>query len=236
MSVGIGVESQRDIFIPLSEPCYDDSMSDAVNHAMLRAWLTGRSIARGLPAPIPDHEGFRVDTSSDVEVRRWVFPHVTPRLIELGATIGAPGYLLKVCGTADELRGVLPDRWQIQTPGYFMRATEKRSKRLLPKGYAVEVHRDGMVTTVTIRTDEGEVAASGYAAETDGAFVYDRIITALNHRRKGLAGAMMTILRHTKKRQELPELLVATEDGRALYTNLGWRTISPYTTALVGEL
>jgi hypothetical protein len=33
-----------------------------VDPALLEAWLSARSIARGLPLPIPDQGGFRVDT------------------------------------------------------------------------------------------------------------------------------------------------------------------------------
>jgi hypothetical protein len=41
----------------------------------------------------------------------------------------------------------------------------------------------------------------------------------------------MMALRTTREKRDSAELLVATEEGRALYSALGWKTISPYSTA-----
>jgi len=43
----------------------------------------------------------------------------------------------------------------------------------------------------------------------------------------------MTTLHAAKQHPSSPELLVATEDERALYSMLGWETISPYSTASI---
>jgi hypothetical protein len=43
----------------------------------------------------------------------------------------------------------------------------------------------------------------------------------------------MTTLLAAKQHSSSPELLVATDDGRALYSTLGWETISPYSTASI---
>lgn len=77
------------------------------------------------------------------------------------------------------------------------------------------------------------LAASGYGVETDDAFVYDRIVTSEEHRRKGLGHAVMAALQKLKISPTVPELLVATEQGRALYASLGWQVISPYSTASI---
>lgn len=206
--------------------------SMTVDPTLVHAWLAARSLARGLPAPAPEHGGFRVDTNSEAEIRRWVFPYRTEGLVELGRAIDAPGHFLKLCGTAEELRAALSDKWRIQSSAYFMSATGTDVERPLPAGYALNVDRDGALVSVRISAD-GELAASGYAAETDEAFVYDRIVTEPAHRRKGLGGAVMGALRRAKRNRRTRELLVATEDGRALYATLGWRTISPYSTASI---
>ncbi|WP_420833425.1 GNAT family N-acetyltransferase [Sphingomonas pollutisoli] len=90
-----------------------------------------------------------------------------------------------------------------------------------------------MVSQARVFSQEGTIAASGYAAETQGVFIYDRIITEPAHRRRGLGQALMIALRATRKQPDSPELLVATEEGRALYSTLGWETISPYSTASI---
>lgn len=109
------------------------------------------------------------------------------------------------------------------------------AERPLPPGYAIETERREAVTAVRIRSSAGEVAASGYAAETPAAFVYDRIATAPGHRRKGLGGAVMHALRGARQSRQALELLVATEEGRMLYETLGWRMLAPYSTAFIPD-
>lgn len=204
-----------------------------VDPLILNAWLSARSIARGLPEPVAEHGGFRVDTNTDAEIRRWVFPALGAGLQGLALSISEPRHLLKLCGEADDLRSVLPHGWELHAPSYFMQASHEPIGRPLAEGYRIEVARTGMVIEARILSDAGALAASGYAAETEDAFIYDRIVTAPEHRRKGLGQAVMTALRTTKKQRTKPELLVATEEGRALYSTLGWRTISPYSTASI---
>jgi len=157
---------------------------------------------------------------------------MTNGLAALGRTIDMPRHLLKLCGTAGELRAALPDYWRIHSPAYFMSAAGTDTERPLPTGYVMDVDRDGAVVVVRIYAG-GELAASGYAAETEDAFIYDRIETAPAHRRKGLGSGIMSTLRRAKRNRKTRELLVATEEGRALYATLGWRTISSYSTASV---
>lgn len=201
----------------------------------LQAWLVARSLARGLPKPVPDRGGYRVDTNSDSEVRRWVFAQIGPGLIELGRTVRLSRHFLKLCGSADDLLGALPDGWQPGAPGYFMIGDGWSAERSLPADYVIEVDRQEAVTAVRIISSSGEVAASGYAAETHDAFVYDRIVTAPAHRRKGLGGVLMQALRGARRNRHISELLVATEEGRALYETLGWRMLAPYSTASIPE-
>lgn len=200
---------------------------------LVNAWLTARSIARGLPMPVPDRGGFRVDTQSDAEVKRWVFPKTGPGLEWLTHSITEPRYLLKLCGSADELLTVLPSGWEIHAPGYFMRASRSPGETSLSKGYRIDTKRIGMVVEVRILSDTGALAASGYAAETSDVFVYDRIVTAPEHRRKGLGQMVMATLHAAKQQANAVELLVATEEGRALYSTLGWQMISAFSTASV---
>lgn len=207
-----------------------DMQADA---ALLRAWLEGRSRARGLPEPLSDRGGFRIDTSSDEEVCRWIFPSVNAGLVQLGRDIREPGHLLKLCGSPIALRAVLPGRWAVQPPGYFMKALHTWPERLLPSGYTVEAATSGGVSQVQVLGPTGALVASGYAADTSGAFVYDRIITAQEHRRRGLAQVVMSTLQTTRRASALPQLLVATEDGRALYEALGWHVLSTYSTAFI---
>lgn len=203
----------------------------ALDPALLHAWLTGRSRARGVPAPVADRGGYRVDTRSENEFCRWVYAAPHPELTELARAIDQPGRLIKLCASDAALRVQLPARWQLHAPSHFMQGGHWPAPAPLASGYVCNTRVEGPVTQVTITDASGALAASGYAAQTDVAFVYDRIVTAPEHRRRGLGGAVMAALRATRTRPETIELLVATDEGRHLYQRLGWRVLSPYATA-----
>jgi hypothetical protein len=90
----------------------------------------------------------------------------------------------------------------------------------LPIGYRMEFHQAGPVTRACIIAPDGDLAASGCAAETADVFIYDRIETAQEHRRKGLGVAVMNALGAARKSLVSPQLLVATGDGRNLVRTL----------------
>jgi GNAT superfamily N-acetyltransferase len=207
-----------------------------VEPRILNAWLSARSIVRRLPPPVPEHGGFRVDTNSDAEISRWVFPVNCPGIESLARTITQPRYLLKLCGSSCELRRLLPEGWGVHASGFFMISNGKIFESDLVDGYSIETRRCGPVVEARIYAFTGGLAASGYAAETRDAFVYDRIATEPQHRRKGLGRTLMATLRKHKLHTDAPDLLVATAEGRALYATLGWEMISPYSTASILSL
>lgn len=206
-----------------------------VSSTTLHSWLAARSIARGLPAPVSDHGGYRVDTHSDTEVCRWVFARPSMEMGELARTIDQPGYFIKLCGSSDELRGAMPSGWRLDQERYFMTGRQALTPQRLPQGYTIEIEQSDMIRRVAIRSEAGDQAASGYAAESHDAFIYDRIETAPAHRRKGLGRLVMALLARTR-RANVPELLVATNEGRLLYEALGWRVLSPYATASIPNI
>lgn len=201
---------------------------------LVLAWLAAHSIARGSPPPVPDRGGYRVDTRSEKETTRWVFPRPCDGLREIARDIHEPRHYLKLCGTDGELRAALPPRWQIQPANHFMTtAAAAPAARPLPDGYALALLRDGAVARASVVAPDGDLAASGCAAETAEVFVYDRIETAQQHRRKGLGAAVMAALATARTSQATLQILVATEDGRGLYANLGWTAIAPLAAAVV---
>jgi len=208
-----------------------------IDPKLVFAWQAAHSLARSAPHPVHDRGGFRVDTHSEKEVKRWVFPKLCDGLCGIAHDILAPRHYLKLCGTDEELRSAVPARWEMQPPNYFMEATAMVGETTaLPDGYRLELHRAGAVSKVHIVASDGGIAASGSAAETGDAFVYDRIETAPEHRRKGLGIAVMSALRSARKSSLGPQLLVATEDGRSLYARLGWTVVSPFATATIPDI
>jgi GNAT superfamily N-acetyltransferase len=107
--------------------------------------------------------------------------------------------------------------------------------RPLPDGYRMELHQAGPVSRACVIAPDGDLAASGCAAEAADVFIYDRIETAQDHRRKGLGIAVMIALGTARKSRVTRQLLVATEDGRNLYASLGWTVLAPLATATIPE-
>lgn len=207
-----------------------------IDPKLVFAWQAAHSIARSSPPPVHDRGGFRVDTDSEKETKRWVFPRLCDGLRAIAQEITAPRHYLKLCGSDDELRNALQDRWQVQPTNYFMIAAAiTLDTKPLPNGYRMELHRDGPVSRACIVAPDGDLAASGCAAETADVFIYDRIETAQDHRRKGLGAAVMIALGAARKSLASPQLLVATGDGRSLYANLGWTVLTPFAAATIPE-
>jgi hypothetical protein len=169
-------------------------------------------------------------------VKRWVFLQLCDGLRAIAHDITAPRHYLKLCGSNEALRSALPARWEVQPANYFMAATVATlDAKPLPHEYRMELHQDGPVTRACVIAPDGDLAASGCAAETADVFVYDRIETAQYHRRKGLGVAVMTALGTARRSLVNPQLLVATEDGRSLYANLGWTVLAPFAAATIPE-
>jgi len=153
--------------------------------------LSARSVARGLPPPVPDHGGLRVETALPNETRRYVFACPTDGLRELAKAVSLPRIFLKLCGSAEEMRVLVPSRWQIQPASYMMTHEGAIGGQIqLPKGYGIELSKAGSVTAARILAAGNDIAASGVAAEADGVFIYDRIVTHAAHRRRGLGRAI----------------------------------------------
>jgi GNAT superfamily N-acetyltransferase len=206
-----------------------------VDGALVVAWLTARSIARGLPSPVADHGGWRVDSGLVTERARYVFIEPCEGLRALGEAIHEPRIALKLCRPNEELFALLPDRWKLTGDAdtrVMVRDGIPDRPFALPAGYRLESETHHPVTRVRILHGE-ELAASGYAAEHGGVFIYDRIVTQDAHQRRGLGRALMAALGAARRSVGGREILTATPAGRSLYLKLGWRNYSPYSTAMI---
>lgn len=236
-------------------------MAAPVDVPLMAAWLAARSLSRGLPAPVLDRGGVRVDTGHPDERRRYVFAESVEGLRELGHSIDEPFVPLKLCRPAEELLALLPPRWAISSNSWVMgrdgfydpfrnpanagaQGSEgnahnsglQRSQQYaenIPAGYTLAIEGDGPVWSARIVSDGGSLAASGYAAETDGVFIYDRIRTEPDHERRGLGRALMAALSRRRRDPASREILTATAAGRSLYLQLGWHDLAPYSTAMI---
>lgn len=201
--------------------------------ALLERWLTGWSRSRGLALPYHDAGGLTVDVNLPDQMRRHVFADAGAALQQCAAAIDAPFIYLKAAVHADVLRRALPERWTVEAPRYLMRRDGPMApSRPLPSVYSMTLTVEHGAYLMRIMDGQGVIAASGRIALDAGTAVFDRIATHEDHRRRGLASALMLSLDRLAVQAGITErLLSATEAGATLYTRLGWQHISPYASA-----
>ncbi len=111
---------------------------------------------------------------------------------------------------------------------------EDQGRREVPGGYLAEVEVTEQVVHLAVRGSGGDLAASAQLAVVDGCAVPDKVETETAHRRRGLGGAMMTALADAAADLSARRgVLMASTEGRALYTSLGWDTLCP---VVIGRL
>ncbi len=190
-------------------------------------------MARETTPPMPYKGGFRVDVGWPEQKARYVFPAIVPAIGELASTINEPWIFLKACASPDAMQPMLATGWAIQRPGYMMTLTGPMGDFGRPEGYALDT-AEGPISIARALDPAGETAAIGRVVVVDGFAIYDEIETRPEHRRRGLARAVMKALETIgRERGALRGALVATPEGRALYESMGWELHSPYTTAVI---
>jgi len=201
----------------------------------LRTWVRAWTISRELDPPLAHGSGWRVDVGLPEQRRRHVFPEIGDDLRALGAHEHEPWCYIKCLAPVDALRAALPARWSVQPQSAMMVFEgEAPAGEALPAGYALDVPADARVPHVRIRAADGGLAADGRLVMMGDVAIIDRIGTDAAHRRRGLGAAVMRALHAiARERGARRGLLVATQQGQALYETLGWRVIAPYASAVV---
>ncbi|MBV6323551.1 GNAT family N-acetyltransferase [Duganella violaceipulchra] len=155
-------------------------------------------------------------------------------LLELIDKLHTPGTWLKVCAHPEKVIPLLHENWQVQAPEYLMAVALQGAVAGPHDGYLLSLSTTGAVTEAELRDVDGQLAARGRVAHSDGVATFDQIVTELLHQRKGLGRVIMATLVNASIAQEASVgVLVATEQGRALYQAIGWAMVSPVTAAVI---
>lgn len=195
-------------------------------------WLKGWTLSRGLAAPVRVAGGFRVvDVRPDRKAR-----YVLPRLdSEVLARIPAePATWLTVFAETSAVMPLLSAAWTAMDECHLMATQLGRERPEPPTGYAIDLSTTGAVTRVRVLDRNGDEAAHGQYARTGRYAIVDKVETDPAHQRRGLGSTVMRVLSaHATGSGQTTGLLAATDQGRALYTRIGWRRLAPMTMALV---
>ena len=203
------------------------------------AWIRGWALTREVSPPVAHADGFRIEVGQPRQIARYVFPHASPILRDLGETIAQPWVFLKAAASSDELRALLPAHWRLEPEGTLMHCgdTPFAGSTALAPGYTLHVRDEAARTRrahVEVRADDGSLAASGHLALDERFAIYDRIVTEPAHQRRGLGRAVMHALQALARAHgRHANVLVASTQGRSLYETLGWRVHAPWATAVI---
>lgn len=205
----------------------------SVDPHLFETWARGWALTRGVAPPIRDRDSLRIEVGAPDQLRRFVYADLGDDIARRGVEIDEPFVFLKVCADPETVRLLLPSKWDARQTGVVMAVDQPMPSAVGPgDAYTLERWTEGPVRFLRLRDGQGQEAARGRAVRVNDRVVYDRIAVAPEHRRRGLGGWIMRALQAEQDGWGRG-LLVATDEGARLYETLGWRRLSPYTTAVI---
>jgi ribosomal protein S18 acetylase RimI-like enzyme len=204
---------------------------------LTRAWTEGWTRSRGHAAPVAEPDWLRVEVGLPEQIRRYVLTGFDAALIErlAGEQGDRPAVWLKICAERAQVLPLLDGRWLPHAPEALMSialAPDVHEVLEPPSPFRLEREERAGFIALRLLTLEGELAASGQVALFERYACFDRIVTAETHRRLGLGRWVMRALSQAAIAQGAAwGVLVATEQGVALYRALGWALASPMVAA-----
>ncbi|MFI5647095.1 GNAT family N-acetyltransferase [Kitasatospora sp. NPDC051705] len=204
-------------------------MQDPSINELVRMWIAGWTVSRGAAEPVDEPWGWTIDVGVVGHVARHVLPEPTEADVrKIAECTTAPGTWLKLFTEDAAVRPWLGPQWRLDEPGYLMTAPLTAERPAVPAGYTVTSWTRGGVARVLVRTGAGHLAARGQAGLAGAVAVPDQILTAPEHRRRGLGALVMRTLQDTAYRAGADTgVLVGTEAGQSLYRAIGWTTRTP---------
>ncbi len=104
----------------------------------------------------------------------------------------------------------------------------------MAEGYHLDFSEYKTAFVVKIVTENGEQASIGRVSLIDDVAVYDRIITEVEHQRKRLVSFLLKELEKIALAKGFSNnLLVAAEEGKLLYENLGWEVYALHSSIII---
>ncbi|CAM5346139.1 hypothetical protein GCM10010329_00160 [Streptomyces spiroverticillatus] len=211
-------------------------MAFTTTNDAVRAWTEGWALSRGTADPVPQPWGVTIDIGMPKAVTRHVLfdtyasDEATVRKLLRADT--APGTWIKFVEPPEAVAPWMAEGWEYDAPGHLMSLALDPDATVpeVPTGYTRRSWtRDG-VTRVLVLAADGALGVRGQVAVTGHTAVIDQVETNPLHQRRGLGTLVMrTLQAHAAEQGARDCVLGASDDGRALYTTLGWHWHSPLT-------
>ena len=210
-----------------------EARSVAIDAGLLMIWAGAWAASRGVPPPVRNGNVMTTEVGLPDQLRRHMLLDPPHGLAALVAGIATPFILIKAPVSADAMRPHLSLNWDCERTGTFMTIDHLPRS---PLETMAEIRQawshHGATLQIDLFGDGPESIGKGRLTVIDRHAVYDQIIIAPAHRRKGLGRIIMAALtEQALHRGATDGLLTATDAGRALYEGLGWQARAPWTTA-----
>jgi GNAT superfamily N-acetyltransferase len=197
---------------------------------LVMAWGRGRAVSRITPQPVPIDGGFEVAVGPpSAEIRRVFHTCTAASLAEAAEQLSAPGHQIMIAGPGDLLRESVPSTWTMDDAGHLMTVAFAPAAYAVPEGYRLVLETEGALTVARAFHRNGDLAASARLGRSGAFGVFDKVVTAPAHQRRGLGSTLMRALSGSAHGLGMRwGLLVGSDDGRALYEHLGWAFVSDF--------
>lgn len=208
---------------------------------LIISWQRGWGAARGLPAADDLGPGLRVCCGQlGREIEYFALDEDPSSLRELAERVAAEDVVTWLTVPTTD-----PDRVStlLESAGLIllrrselMMTTDLRThpRPPAPPGYEAETGIEAGVVESTLRDASGEPGARGSMGLTGEDATADRILTAPEHRRRGLGSTLMGALAGAAVAAGSARgILIASEEGQRLYAKLGWRPAAGVVVAAV---
>lgn len=205
-----------------------------VREDLIDDWVAGWIVSRRaqLVASFPD--AHLIEVGSAAESGRFVLRTTDVESLRSRVeSVDRDRFWVKGPRPPEEASSPFTDHWTVDDRLHLMTSPlAARGIGSLPDGYRLEVTDEGDALESRILGADGSVAARGRVGLTPGAAVPDQIVTAPNHRRRGLARAIMqSLIDGAAERGVTHGVLLASFEGVPLYESLGWASAVPFVQA-----
>ncbi|WP_087924877.1 GNAT family N-acetyltransferase [Streptomyces albireticuli] len=197
---------------------------------LVKVWAAGWALSRHTPRPTEHPWGVYLEVGKPGHVGRHVlFEAHESAVREAAASVDVADTWIKAAVEPQDIGPWLPRGWVVdeEEAGHLMAVDLTATEPVVPEGYTASLETDDGVTYVRVLDADGGLAARGQLALLGHGAVVDQVVTEEAHRRRGLGAFVMRALAdHAVAEGASLGVLGATDEGRALYETLGWKSHS----------